>query len=324
MKNVKKYLASANTTSGFNNKFYFINNNKNCFTYILKGGPGTGKSTFMKNVGQYFENKNFDVEYFYCSSDSDSLDGVRIKNISIVDGTAPHVTEATIPQVKEKIVNVGEYIGEKVYENKKEIERRLELKAIAFKKAYLYLEALGKIFEEENLVAKHNKNLEKFDEILGKLTLKEGKNIKRELFSSFVTKEGFKTFYKDNIYKKTIVLDGNFIENEGFFSKLILFLDNKKIDYIKFSSIFLPLKTEAIFINREDVLIVCESSFSANFNGLKNKTIIEKIVKKIAFNLNEAKYNHKKVEEYYIKNMNFDGLKKKQEEIIKEIERKLK
>ena len=76
-----KYLASANTSLGFKNCFNSINTTKNAFTYILKGGPGTGKSTLMKKIGKYFEDKGLFVEYFYCSSDANSLDGVRIKNI---------------------------------------------------------------------------------------------------------------------------------------------------------------------------------------------------------------------------------------------------
>ena len=119
----KHFLASANTCKGFKNNFNSINISSNGFTYILKGGPGTGKSTIMKRFGKSYEDKGYDVEYFYCSSDPESLDGVFIpkKNISIVDGTAPHITEATVPGIKEKIINVGAFIKPSIKKHKKTI-----------------------------------------------------------------------------------------------------------------------------------------------------------------------------------------------------------
>ena len=57
--------------------------------YILKGGPGCGKSTLMRQV---MEEKGASVEYIACSGDPDSLDAVVFPalNTAIVDGTAPH------------------------------------------------------------------------------------------------------------------------------------------------------------------------------------------------------------------------------------------
>ena len=322
--NTKKYLASANTTDGFVNKFKYINTNTNSFTYILKGGPGTGKSTFMKNIGKYFENKNYYVEYFYCSSDSKSLDGVRFKNISIVDGTAPHITEASIPQVKEKIVNVGQFIGEKVIEHKKEIEKFLKYKANCFIKAYLYFESLGKIFEEEKISLKKSANFSIVDDITKLIKEKSKKEDSRELFNSYIGKNGFKSFYKENTYARTFILKGNFLENENVFKELLKTLDNKNISVIKFPSIFMPSAIEAIYIVDNDTLVVSENAYNENFVNFKNKAIIEKIVKKIATNLDKAIFYHKKVEDYYVKNMDFKGLNKEEEKIIKEIESKIK
>ena len=148
------YLASANTCHGFINHFNYINPNENGMTYILKGGPGTGKSSFMKKVGEYFSKKGFTIEYFFCSSDSDSLDGVKIveKNVAIVDGTAPHVTEATIPGVKEKIVNLGSFINGKIKKHKDTIEDLLAKKSACFSVAYAYLKTLGELLKIEKML----------------------------------------------------------------------------------------------------------------------------------------------------------------------------
>ncbi len=88
-----QYFLGANSADGFVS-FYdqLINEEEARAFYILKGGPGCGKSTLMKKVGAHMEQLGFCVEYVLCSADPQSLDGIVIpeKKIAIVDGTAPH------------------------------------------------------------------------------------------------------------------------------------------------------------------------------------------------------------------------------------------
>lgn len=102
------YYACANSAHGFVS--YFEDNIKMLDKlYILKGGPGTGKSTLMKKIGNEWYNRGFDIEYIHCSSDNNSIDGVIIPTIGIgvVDGTAPHVIEPRAPGAIEDYVNLG-------------------------------------------------------------------------------------------------------------------------------------------------------------------------------------------------------------------------
>jgi len=104
----KHFFVCGNTAKGFCN--LFNDNIKNLRKiFILKGGPGTGKSTLMKKIGTEMEKLQYDVEYIHCSSDPDSLDGVLINKlgVGIVDGTAPHVIEPTAPGAIEEYVNLG-------------------------------------------------------------------------------------------------------------------------------------------------------------------------------------------------------------------------
>ena len=77
--------------------------------YILKGGPGCGKSSLMRRVGAAMEEHGLDVEYIVCSGDPDSLDAVVIPALktALVDGTAPHVVEPKYPGLVEEYVNLG-------------------------------------------------------------------------------------------------------------------------------------------------------------------------------------------------------------------------
>ena len=55
----EEYYAAANGFSGFRSNFNEVFN-KNSLThlFILKGGPGTGKSTLMKKLLKHFSEEN--------------------------------------------------------------------------------------------------------------------------------------------------------------------------------------------------------------------------------------------------------------------------
>lgn len=312
------YLGSANTCYGFKNCFNNICPNGT--TYILKGGPGTGKSTFMKKVGEYFEKKGESVEYFYCSSDSDSLDGVRIvkKNVAIVDGTAPHVTEATIPGVTENIVNLSEYIGKNVKRHKTQIEELLKKKAQCFSLAYNYLKCAGDLFQIEKKLSKKTNFDNELNRLLALLpkTKKNNPIQDRTLFLSFVSSDGIKSLKDKNSFKK-VFLDLNYVASTDLLKRLTETLNSLNISHICFLSLFEDNRIESVYIPQIDTLISAETSPSTlkTYHQLSNFT---KLAGKMVM---KAKFYHKKVENFYIKSMDFDGLNKCREKIISEIER---
>lgn len=85
-----KFFLSANTSRGFCSFFDELQCNENWQTYVLKGGPGTGKSSGLKRIAK--EAGTPETEYICCSSDPHSLDAVILHNkeASIADGTSPH------------------------------------------------------------------------------------------------------------------------------------------------------------------------------------------------------------------------------------------
>ena len=78
---------------------------------VLKGGPGVGKNTFMREIGRAMEAAGTPVEYLWCSGDPDSLDGVVVPEIrcAVVDGTAPHVIEPKYPAAVDRYVDLGRF-----------------------------------------------------------------------------------------------------------------------------------------------------------------------------------------------------------------------
>ena len=78
--------------------------------WIIKGGPGTGKSTAMRLVAEEAERRGIYHERCRCSSDPDSLDAVIIPEMrrAVYDGTAPHIMEPRVVGSCERIVNFGD------------------------------------------------------------------------------------------------------------------------------------------------------------------------------------------------------------------------
>ena len=107
---IKNYFPGGNTPAGFYS-FYQYLPYKTDQVFIIKGGPGTGKSTLMKKIGYLMQEKGYDLEFHWCSSDNDSLDGVVIPRLgtAIFDGTAPHLIDPLHPGAVDTIINLGDY-----------------------------------------------------------------------------------------------------------------------------------------------------------------------------------------------------------------------
>ena len=106
------FFLGANSGRGFQNLFgEFCAPENHYDLLVLKGGPGAGKSTMMRRIGQAMEEHGEQVEYLYCSGDPKSLDGVHIPRIrtAVVDGTSPHVIEPQYPAAADRYVNLGEF-----------------------------------------------------------------------------------------------------------------------------------------------------------------------------------------------------------------------
>jgi hypothetical protein len=147
----RAYFAASNSANGFFSYY------SECFdhprighVYAVKGGPGTGKSHFLRSVASCGEANNWHCEYVYCSSDPDSLDGVILSQgeecVALMDATAPHVYEPHQPGVREDLINLGEFWStERLAENADRIGTLNKEKSKAYRRAYRYLSGVGEM-----------------------------------------------------------------------------------------------------------------------------------------------------------------------------------
>ena len=105
------YFLGANTASGFLSLYDGFCRGEGDYLHIVKGGPGTGKSGFMRAIGREAARRGLDVEYVRCSGDPASLDGVYLPELHMgwCDGTAPHIAEPGVFGADCDYVNLGAY-----------------------------------------------------------------------------------------------------------------------------------------------------------------------------------------------------------------------
>ena len=148
----KHFFAASNSADGFVNYFSRIFDPIGCRRlYVIRGGPGTGKSSFMRAVAKRAEEKGLSVVRYFCSSDPESLDGLWIDGVRVglIDGTAPHSWEPTQIGAFEQTVDLGAFWREQpLIDARERICDLSQKKKQCYEGAYRYLAAYGRVAED--------------------------------------------------------------------------------------------------------------------------------------------------------------------------------
>ncbi len=87
--------------------------------YVLKGAHGSGKSTFIRCLGDSLSEQGYTVEFWMSAEDPVNPEGVYITQIetAVVNGNLPVVIDPKYPGLTGSIINLSEYLDE-LYINK--------------------------------------------------------------------------------------------------------------------------------------------------------------------------------------------------------------
>lgn len=198
----RHYFPGNNTPLGFFSYYKHILGQREANKIVcIKGGPGTGKSTFMNRIVEYFASMDEDIDYLHCSADENSLDGIVLKDrrIAVIDGTSPHITDPVTPGAVDKIVNLGEFWDEEaIAVNKSEIIDLNEETSRWYRIAYNYLSAAKSVYrsleEIYNDASEDSEIYKVVADIVGSeygdldISLKPGK--RKKFFASAITGDG--------------------------------------------------------------------------------------------------------------------------------------
>ena len=149
MAQVTDFFVGANSGEGFQNLFPELVDLEDTYDLmVLKGGPGVGKNTFMKEVARAMEAAGTPVERLWCSGDPDSLDGVVIPDLrcAVADGTSPHVIEPKYPAAVDRYVDLGCFYDlTAAKEGAEEVKARTRAYKAAYVRAYHSLKAARQV-----------------------------------------------------------------------------------------------------------------------------------------------------------------------------------
>lgn len=214
MQKARHYFPGGNTPKGFFSYYHQILNRSGIGRLaVIKGGPGTGKSTFMKQLGKRLEEAGEAVTYLHCSSDPDSLDGLFLPkyNSAVTDGTAPHVTDPRYPGGVDILLNFCACIREDGILPKAETISWLNREiSRCFQAGYCYLGAaskLKKLMEQKSADCYDPDEGNRFiSDILKRLSGYAGKGTEKTMFLSAITPKGFQNYLTDALDDRFVVL----------------------------------------------------------------------------------------------------------------------
>lgn len=345
----EKYFLGGSSPTGFKTRFYNLISDSDYYTYIIKGGPGTGKSSLMKRLADAFPDE--EKEIYYCSSDPDSYDAVLFKKpkVIILDGTAPHVFDPDYPGAVQRIIDLGQYWdNSRLKANKKAIIESTDVYLQYHARCKRFITALAAITGDTVQIARsaiNEKKLDSFTTRLSKKLLPKKSGSEGTIFFkqiSAITPKGYLTNIPEN---DTIYLlnDSYMAGSDYFLRKLTGDITSKGYDAQvslctlhnedSFEHLRIPELSISFLSSTHINNLILNAKNPINFQRFYDKNIIRNKKSRLRFNasavknlqseavssLKCAKDSHDILEHYYIESVDFDSVNRLAYTLISEI-----
>lgn len=274
---MSNYYADANTAKGFYSlKTSNLEGLKKVF--ILLGGPGTGKSTLIKNIAFFFEKQGLDTQKLHCPLENNALSGVIIPKIkcAIVNGTPPNYFELNALGVIEEYIDLSIAIDKgmlnkyykEIFEKGYQKKQKLDL-------AYKTFNDALKIHDEWEDIYISNMDFKKAEHLAKEMNHKifgnkdaNKKSILRERFLGAATPNGPVDFIEDltkNIEKRYFIKGRPGTGKSTFLKSVLAQGINKGFDLEVYHCGFDPDSLDMIIIPELDIAIYDSTSPHEHF-----------------------------------------------------------
>ena len=172
--------------------------------YLIKSGPGTGKSSLMRRVYERLTALSIDAEAICCSSDPSSLDGVVFPELKmcLLDATAPHVVEPKFWGAVEQIVPLAICVDETaLHARAAEIRQATEANRTLHVRCRKYIHAAASLLRENRRVGVEALDEEKVRRLACRTARQEfggstGEGRISHRFLSAITPDGPQVFFE--------------------------------------------------------------------------------------------------------------------------------
>lgn len=350
IQNQIKFFLGSNTKRGFVPLFEQLRDPINGYRlYILKGGPGSGKSTLMRRIAKTLEAHGEQIEYIPCASDPQSLDAILDygTGTAVVDGTAPHTLDPKYPGAYDTIINLGDAWDQNMLLNNKNRIIELTDRITQYHSmATTCITAAALSLDHNKTIAKNYVHYDVIQEYIEQLSkeLKDsppGQERKRLLSAVSV---GNTVFYDSTLTtlcpKLYVISDDWGAASEMLLSSLHDFALTHKLDVITcYCSIQTPDKIEHLIFPSAQIGITTSNFFHATrcntstaVEGLmqpidtidlntmiNNLTTAQQLLGTACGHIKSSKLLHDELEAFYITAMDFSKLDGIYDKIINEI-----
>lgn len=339
-----KFFLGANSNNDFISYFKQLQEqNSSMRLLILKGGPGSGKSSLMKRVLSFAQQKGHRLEIIPCASDPESLDAVidYTADFAIMDGTAPHTEDPSLPGARHHIIYTGDlWDCNKLAENSNDIELLGLSISDCHKSAGAYIKAAAALLGENMRYAGKFINREKAAafaaDIIKKVhTGKKGKTKKRLLSAVSVGEIKLFSDTPFSLADRVYVLEDRWGAAADYILKAIFnvaSLDGEEViycpcsvmpekcDHLIFPESRIALVTQNCFLKFSDGERVNLEDFYASMPLEENIQTRLKSAKKLLPHacsmIKEAKSLHDELEAYYVDAMDFGRMNELFDEVV--------
>ncbi|AGA69335.1 hypothetical protein Desdi_1886 [Desulfitobacterium dichloroeliminans LMG P-21439] len=355
---IRKMFPGGVTYLGFHSYYNYLASTDATRIYIIKGGPGVGKSTFMKKIGEEMVKAGYDLEYHCCSSDNNSIDGIVIPElgIALLDGTSPHIVDPKTPGAVDEIINLGEYWDDSlIIPHKKDIIDCNKEISRCFQSAYFALKDAKNAMDEWEFYIQPYQNWQGINQIYLSLNRElyqasscQGSGKIRRLFTWAHTPQG-RTQYIDSLIQgmQTLYLltgqagtgKSSFLTRMAEDAKTLNYdieIYHNALEPDKIDLLIIPELKTALAISSEHYAYIPEFSgavvyldFDRELDQLGLEVVeeyidlcrirVEHSLQRAQIHSQRAKKLHDKLERYYIPAMQFEAIDKKLNSVLDSI-----
>ena len=169
--------------------------------FILKGAPGTGKSTFIRLVGEALSEQGYDIEYWVSSLDPVTPDGVYSPQLdtAVINGSLRIPVDPQYPQVREIMINLGEYGEGIAAENYRAVTELLDCIKASEEKVVRLIQATTEAKQEIRRFNSSYLDMEAIqalsDDISGRIM--DYQPVERHYFARTITPDGMADYIDD-------------------------------------------------------------------------------------------------------------------------------
>jgi hypothetical protein len=336
---MERYFLGSNTGKGFFGYFKEETENKKT-VFLLKGGPGTGKSSLIKRLAKICEDTGYDYEIWYCSGDPSSADGIYVKelDLAVADATAPHTLDPSRVGIKEFVIDLSKGLNRALLKaNADIVDELLNDKKNSFSRAYQHLKCalchydnafalMEKGYDNSRMLRYCNNILSSSSS--ARETLGHKKYNVRNLFSTTISPDGQKEYFDHLRGKEIFFVHGNEQAVAAFLNGIRLLSDEGTFLHNPLS----PERLQGVIVGGRAYVSRLGDMPQDSVSETIELTVLEgaydrsgadeelmycaQCVARAEAELNKAAAFHKETEKYYIAAMDFDVCAKAQGQIL--------